>query len=110
MFQDSWRGGLTTDIFVKAWCVGFWNTDFTDYTDAFSEDVEYDSPVVRSVFEHGFHGLHGFFFCLGTRIFLVKAWCVGVLNTDFTDFTDVFIGGRQDWRLWSHCEEAQDYP
>ena len=20
------------------------------------------------------------------------------------------LGGRQDWRLWSHCEEAQDYP
>ena len=34
----------------------------------------------------------------------------GVLNTDFTDYTDVFIGGRQDWRLWSHCEEAQNYP
>ena len=24
-----------TDIFVKAWCVGVLNTDFTDYTDAF---------------------------------------------------------------------------
>ena len=36
-FQDSWRGGLNTDIFVKAWCVGVLNTDFTDYTDIFWE-------------------------------------------------------------------------
>ena len=66
------------------------------------------SSVMRRVFEHGLHGLHGLF--LGTRVFLVNAWCVGFLNTDFTDYTDVFIGGRQDWRLWSHCEEAQNYP
>ena len=25
---------------VKAWCVGFLNTDCTDYTDYFSEDVD----------------------------------------------------------------------
>ena len=29
-----------TDIFVKAWCVGVLNTDFTDYTDSFSEDAD----------------------------------------------------------------------
>ena len=98
-----------TDIFVKAWCVGGLNTDCTDCTDSFWEDVEYESPVVRSVFEHGFHGLHGFF--LETWLFRwVPVMRRGVLNTDCTDYTDVFIGGRQDWRLWSHCEEAQDYP
>ena len=39
--------GLTTDSYsentesnVKAWCVGFLNTDFTDYTDSFSGDVD----------------------------------------------------------------------
>ena len=25
---------------VKAWCVGFLNTDCTDYTDSFSGDVD----------------------------------------------------------------------
>ena len=30
---------------------------------------------------------------MGTWIFLVNAWCVGLLNTDFTDYSDVFIGG-----------------
>ena len=49
-----------TDFLVKAWCVGGLNTDFTDYTDSFSEDA--DIPcycVMRRGFEHGFHGLHG---------------------------------------------------
>ena len=63
---------------------------------------------MRRVFEHGLHGLHGLF--LGTRVFLVNAWCVGVLNTDFTDYTDVFYWGILRMDLWSHCEEAQDYP
>ena len=34
---------------------GVLNTDCTDYTDKAL------SPVMRSVFEHGFHGLYGFF-------------------------------------------------
>ena len=46
----------------------------------------------------------------GTRIFSVNAWCVGVLNTDFTDYTDSFYWGTLRMNLWSHCEEAQDYP
>ena len=46
---------------------------------------------MRKGFEHGLHGLHGYF--LGTWIFLGVPWCVGVLNTDFTDYTDIF-GGR----------------
>ena len=58
-----------TDIFVKAWCVGVLNTDFTDYTDNFSEDADIPlGSVVRRVLEHGFHGLHGCF--LRTWIFL----------------------------------------
>ena len=56
------RRGLNTDYdFVKAWCVGVLNTD---YTDAFS------------VWGHGY---------------LFKAWCVGVLNTDFTDNTGILL-------------------
>ena len=43
---------------------------------------------MRRGFEHGFHGLHGYF--LGTWIFLGVPWCVGILNTDCTDYTDVF--------------------
>ena len=31
-----------TDIFVKTWCVGVLDTDFTDNTDILLEDVEYD--------------------------------------------------------------------
>ena len=54
----------------------------TDYTDSFSGD---------------------------TDIF-VKAWCVGGLNTDFTDYTDYFYWGTLRMDLWSHCEEAQNYP
>ena len=54
----------------------------TDYTDSFSGD---------------------------TDIF-VKAWCVGGLNTDFTDYTDSFYWGTLRMDLWSHCEEAQNYP
>ena len=79
-YTDSFSGD--TDIFVKAWCVGGLNTDFTDYTDSFSGD---------------------------TDIF-VKAWCVGGLNTDFTDYTDSFYWGTLRMDLWSHCEEAQNYP
>ena len=45
---------------VKAWCVGFLNTDFTDNL---LENTE----------------------------FFVIAWCVGFLNTDYTDYTDIFF-------------------
>ena len=30
-----------TDILVKAWCVGFLNTDCTDYTDNLLENTEF---------------------------------------------------------------------
>ena len=37
------------------------NTDCTDYTDNLFGDADSSlSSVMRSVFEHGFHGLHGF--------------------------------------------------
>ena len=51
---------LGTWIFLWVpWCVGFLNTDFTDYTDNFSEDADIPlGSVVRRVLEHGFHGLH----------------------------------------------------
>ena len=62
--------------------VGFLNTDCTDYTDNLLENTE----------------------------FFVIAWCIGFLNTDFTDYTDAFYWGKLKMDLWSHCEEAQDYP
>ena len=71
------------------WCVMFLNTDCTDYTDAFYGDVDIPwSSVMRKGSEHGLHGLHGCF--LRTWIFLGVPWCVGVLNTDCTDYTDNF--------------------
>ena len=100
-FEHGFHGCfLRTWIFlVLPWCVGVLNTDCTDYTDCFVDAwcVGFWTRITRIIF-------------LRTWIILVNAWCVGLLNTDFTDYTDVFIGGRQDWRLWSHCEEAQDYP
>ena len=49
------------------------NTDCTDYTDNLFGDADSSlSSVMRSVFEHGLHGLHGFFFCLETRISLLR--------------------------------------
>ena len=65
---------------------------------------------MRLGFEHGFHGLHGYLFLSGDTDIFVKAWCVGVLNTDFTDYTDSFYWGTLRMDLWSHCEEAQNYP
>ena len=57
---------LTTDSYsentesnVKAWCVGFLNTDCTDN---FWGRGCLCLGVTRRVFEHGLHGLHGFFF------------------------------------------------
>ena len=50
---------------------------------------------MRKGFEHGLHGLHGYF--LGTWIFLGVPWCVGVLNTDCTDYTDFFW--RRDYSV-----------
>ena len=44
------RRGLNTDYdFVKAWCVGVLNTDFTDNTDILLEDVKTGGfgPIVR---------------------------------------------------------------
>ena len=59
------------------------NTDCTDYTDCFYGDV--DIPW-SSVMRRGF------------------------LNTDCTDCTDSFYWGILRMDLWSHCEEAQNYP
>ena len=68
----TWIIFLRTRIFlVNAWCVGFLNTDFTDYTDYFSEDV--DIP-------------------LG---FVMRK----VLNTDCTDYTDNYWGTRNSLLL-----------
>ena len=73
------------------------NTDYTDYTDNLFGDADSSlSSVVRSVFEHGLHGLHGFFFWR-TWIFLGVPWCVRVLNTDCTDYTDFFW--RRDYSV-----------
>ena len=49
-------------------------------------------------------------FLSGDTDIFVKAWCVGVLNTDFTDYTDSFYWGTLRMDLWPHCEEAQNYP
>ena len=61
---------------------------------------------MRSVFEHGLHGLHGFFL-EDVDIPLSSVMRRGVLNTDCTDS---FYWGILRMDLWSHCEEAQNYP
>ena len=64
---------------------------------------------MRKGFEHGLHGLHGYFIG-GRGVRLLTPWCVGVLNTDFTDYTDAFYWGTLRMDLWPHSEEAQNYP
>ena len=54
---------------------------------------------MRRGFEHGFHGLHGYFW--GTWIFLGVPWCVGILNTDCTDYTDYYLGNAKSESLVS---------
>ena len=62
-----------------------------------SENVDIPwSSVMRRGSEHGLHGLHGYFIG-GRGVRLLPPWCVGVLNTDFTDYTDFFW--RRDYSV-----------
>ena len=68
------------------------NTDCTDYTDNLFGDADSSlSSVVRSVFEHGLHGLHGCF--LRTWIFLGVPWCVWGSEHGFHGLHGCFLLG-----------------
>ena len=84
------------------------NTDCTDYTDNLFGDADSSlSSVMRRFLNTDYTDCTDIF-CLET--FPLSSVMRRVLNTDCTDYTDAFYWGILRMNLWSHCEEAQNYP